>query len=204
MVERDVVAARTREKVLKAATKLFAQKGLAGVPLRDIAKAAGVPLSTLAHHFSPKEKLQEAVIYRALDVITSESMRIELSGTPREQLHKYIERLVRLQLSDVPEIKLLDREFQSLNDDMISSLVLRSFKDNPASTMRLAEIIRSTGSDAIKSIEPWRLACILFSLIFGLIKLRPIHPMDPNAPLADAKTITFETSFIFERVLGID
>lgn len=51
-----------REQVLDAATKLFAEKGHAGVSLQEIADAAGVNISAVSELFINVEKLYKAVL----------------------------------------------------------------------------------------------------------------------------------------------
>lgn len=47
----------TREKIFDAARILFAEKGYAGTPVRDIATAAGVDPALVIRHFTSKEQL---------------------------------------------------------------------------------------------------------------------------------------------------
>jgi AcrR family transcriptional regulator len=67
----------TRERVLRHAQRLFARKGYGATSLRELAKAAGVHLFTIQHHFGSKRQLYaemirrwdeevEAVLYRVL------------------------------------------------------------------------------------------------------------------------------------------
>ena len=53
---------RTRQRVLDAALKLFAEKGYFGTSLRDIATAVGVRESALYNYFPGKHALFEALI----------------------------------------------------------------------------------------------------------------------------------------------
>src|SRR5258706_15367722 len=59
MVRADAV--RNRERVLVAAREAFARHGL-GVPIDDIARAAGVGAGTVYRHFPTKETLYAAVL----------------------------------------------------------------------------------------------------------------------------------------------
>ena len=52
----------TRERVLDVAAKLFAEKGLTGVSLQEIAQAAGVGDAEVTKLFGSGEKLYEAVL----------------------------------------------------------------------------------------------------------------------------------------------
>lgn len=57
---------RTRERVLAAATELFAERGFAPVTIRSIGDAAGIDNSSLYRHFESKEALALAVIEKAV------------------------------------------------------------------------------------------------------------------------------------------
>jgi len=52
---------RTRQQILRASLRLFAQGGFAGTPIRRIARAAGVSDATLYHHFGSKRGLLTAL-----------------------------------------------------------------------------------------------------------------------------------------------
>ena len=52
----------TRSEILDAALELFADKGFYGVSIRDVARATGVGVSAMYHHFASKEELFEAVV----------------------------------------------------------------------------------------------------------------------------------------------
>ena len=54
----------TRERVLAAATALFAQRGFDAVGLREVAAAAGVDVATVAHHAGTKAQLYDACFAR--------------------------------------------------------------------------------------------------------------------------------------------
>ncbi|KRM26637.1 MULTISPECIES: TetR/AcrR family transcriptional regulator [Limosilactobacillus] len=66
---------KTRQAILKTATKLFLQNGFGETSTRDIAKQIGITQPALYHHFSDKE-----VLY--LDVMT------KLSGKIRQEINK--------------------------------------------------------------------------------------------------------------------
>lgn len=66
---------KTRQAIIKTATKLFLQKGFGETSTRDIAKQIGIIQPALYHHFSDKE-----VLY--LDVMN------KLSGKIRQEINK--------------------------------------------------------------------------------------------------------------------
>jgi AcrR family transcriptional regulator len=56
----------SREKLLDVAEARFAQHGLAGVGMREVAQLAGLGKSSLFHHFASKDALYHAVLDRVL------------------------------------------------------------------------------------------------------------------------------------------
>lgn len=56
----------TRERILDVSERLFAQRGLAGTAVRDIAREAGLTAPSLYNHFDGKQALYEAVLTRGV------------------------------------------------------------------------------------------------------------------------------------------
>ena len=76
----------TRERILDAAEKLFAERGYHGVSLRDVTGAADVDVALVSYHFGNKQGLLDAVLLRRaaelnderlalLDAVQAEGMR---------------------------------------------------------------------------------------------------------------------------------
>ena len=56
----------TREKILLAASSLFAEKGLLGTSAKDIAKKAEVSTGLMYHYYKTKEDMYNAIVDEAL------------------------------------------------------------------------------------------------------------------------------------------
>jgi TetR/AcrR family transcriptional regulator, regulator of cefoperazone and chloramphenicol sensitivity len=56
-----------RARIRDAALRLFAERGIDGATIRDIAKAAGVSAGLVRHHFGSKEALRDACDAHALE-----------------------------------------------------------------------------------------------------------------------------------------
>jgi AcrR family transcriptional regulator len=52
----------TRQRMLEAAVELFAERGLGGTSVRDVAGASGVSLGMVSHYFGSKDDLYDACI----------------------------------------------------------------------------------------------------------------------------------------------
>jgi len=59
----------TKDRILDAAERLFAHKGIEATSLRNITTEAGVNLAAVNYHFQSKEALLHAVIARRLDPV---------------------------------------------------------------------------------------------------------------------------------------
>jgi AcrR family transcriptional regulator len=67
MNRREASKKETRQLILKAARRLFAQKGLEDCTIRDIATAAGVSPASVVVHFQNKTGLLEEALNRDLE-----------------------------------------------------------------------------------------------------------------------------------------
>jgi AcrR family transcriptional regulator len=88
----------TRGKLLDAATRLFAQRGIYGVSLAEITKAAGQRnASALHYHFRSRHGILEAILRSHIPAIRKR--RLELLAhamtTPPEDIRSVVEALVR-------------------------------------------------------------------------------------------------------------
>lgn len=85
--------AATKAKILKAATKLFADHGYEGVSVDQVAKAADVRFSLIAYHFGSKEELWQAVvddIYSQVDTIIGKDFDKLKTLPPRDALRLFL------------------------------------------------------------------------------------------------------------------
>ena len=83
MYERD-----TRERILNAAERLFAERGIKESSIREVTKMAGTNLASVNYYFGSKEGLIRDTISRRLEPLNKERLRlldsleIEAGGAP--------------------------------------------------------------------------------------------------------------------------
>lgn len=108
-------AEETKEKIVNAAVRVFAEKGFTGASLSDIATEAGVTRGAIYWHFKNKEALFEELLQRidSYHVHLVESSRTE-DGPLRDRLRKVLRQLLRRQIED--------REWR-----MMQEIVVRDF-----------------------------------------------------------------------------
>src|SRR5512147_659958 len=72
----------TRDVILDAAERRFAERGFAGVSVREIASDAGLKnQASLYHHFKNKKALYEAVLGRGIEPIITMVAESETAGS---------------------------------------------------------------------------------------------------------------------------
>ncbi|MEZ4371104.1 MAG: TetR/AcrR family transcriptional regulator [Polyangiaceae bacterium] len=79
----------TRSRILDSASSHFAQLGLGGVSVRDIARSAGVSLGMVHHYFGSKDELYQACVdsmYQELHGMRAELMAQLKTASSVEQL----------------------------------------------------------------------------------------------------------------------
>jgi AcrR family transcriptional regulator len=98
----DPPASETREQLLAAAERLFADRGFAGVSVRTIAAEAGVNWSLVGYYFRGKDGLLAEVYRRHCTTLNAERLRL-LSEARRTglKLESVIEAFVRPALAEI-------------------------------------------------------------------------------------------------------
>jgi AcrR family transcriptional regulator len=85
-------ATHTRARLVRHAERLFARKGYGATSLRELARAAGVRMFTIHHHFGSKQRLYEEILRRWDEEV------LELVGrifTETDDPRRVIERVIR-------------------------------------------------------------------------------------------------------------
>jgi AcrR family transcriptional regulator len=122
----------TRARVLNAAARLFAERGVARVTVRDICRKARANVAAVNYHFGGKDGLYTAVMQSAIGVMqsTTEAARNAGEGrTPEEKLRAYITVFVQ-------------RITGSGRDTWIHQLMMREIADpTPALEMVIEQVL---------------------------------------------------------------
>ncbi|MEV5003949.1 TetR/AcrR family transcriptional regulator [Nocardioides sp. LML1-1-1.1] len=92
-------AARNRQRLLDAATELFATQGL-GVTLNDIAHHAGVGVGTAYRRFANKEELIEALFEERFREVADAAQRALADPDAWTAFVTFFERYLQMQLQD--------------------------------------------------------------------------------------------------------
>jgi AcrR family transcriptional regulator len=118
----------TRDRLLKAAERLFADRGFKKVTVRDICRVARANVAAVNYHFGDKLGLYREVMQSAIDAMAATSEAARQAGvgqSPEEQLRRFIAIFVHRVLTP--------------GNDTVHKLVQREMNDPTAALDTLVE-----------------------------------------------------------------
>ncbi len=87
----EEIREKTKQNILNAGLKLFAQKGYHGTSIADIAKEAGISKGLAYNYFKSKDELAEAILLMALEFLSEFDELFEIEKDP----YKLMEILIK-------------------------------------------------------------------------------------------------------------
>jgi AcrR family transcriptional regulator len=172
--------AQQEEAVVRAATRLFTERGFHAVTLADIAAAAGLKRTSLYRYFPDKDHILLAWLRRAVEPLLVRSTEIAAGpGTPPERVRAWL----RLQLDELtdPDHRLFTAIAQTagaLSDDVQAEIGVqhRLLYDTIGSS--IAEALAGTRRDPV----------LVTGLLLGLLRATADaigHGVDRSAAVAE-------------------
>lgn len=191
----------TRDHILDAAERLFAQRGFAAVSMRDLVAETHLKnQASLYHHFRNKRALYEAVLSRALDHI----LRLMPEGGTgtAEELGANLDRLLDY-LAEHPRLAQLIQRAALDDSEYLQTAVTRLLRPLYKEGRRA---LAGSGDRLWEADEVPHLAAGLYQLIFGYFAsaalLQAVVGDDPLSPAALTRQRRFLKSAV-ARLLGI-
>jgi AcrR family transcriptional regulator len=194
----------TRDEILDAAERRFADAGFAGTSMRDIARDAGLRnQASLYHYFEHKQELYEAVLGRAVDTLVplwGDDVSGDGTAADGKSVSNGIDVVVDVLAARPHLARLIQRA--GLEDDA----------DVRATVSRLLRPLFDAGVRALEEAGgPWQrpelehVAAGLYHLIFGYFAnqelLAAVMRQDPATPAMVARQRRF-LGMAVERLLG--
>jgi AcrR family transcriptional regulator len=189
----------TRDLILDAAERRFAERGFAGVSVREIASDAGLKnQASLYHHFRNKKALYEAVMTRGITPIVDMVAEGAMKGDPSHDVA--LDRVVDY-LAEHPHLpRLIQRAGLDDNKHLRNSVTKLL---QPLYTHGL-RVLAGTGEHWEESEMP-HLAAGLYHLIFGYFAnatlLEAVLPENPHSAAAVGRQRRFLKTAV-ARLLG--
>lgn len=185
-------AGSTRDLILDAAERRFAEHGFTGVAMREIAADVGLRnQASLYHHFRNKRALYEAVLARGLDPIVALVAQSAGAGSTleRDAVDASLDRLIDY-LVEHPHLP---------------RLIQRGFDDSRHLRATIPKLLFPLSAEGLKSLAeaggPWEaedlayLAAGIYHLIFGYFAnsalIEVVLQADPHSPEAVARQRRF-------------
>ncbi|EFL52188.1 transcriptional regulator, TetR family [Solidesulfovibrio fructosivorans JJ]] len=154
-------APNMREKILEAASRLFAFEGYSAVSMRRIATAVGMTQANLYYYFKDKEELIRSALAAVFNGRSHSLAAALASGeSPEERLERAISWFVTLLFDDEVVSKLFFRELLTGDKDRLKFLTQNIFQE---SFNTIIEIIDA----CIDTPDPTLAAIYLASTIIG-------------------------------------
>lgn len=118
MNEVNFEEASTRQRIIDAATVLFANEGLHGASTRAIARESGVNLSLISYYFGGKESLYKAVIqdfvlrvFREIEAVADDFEKADVSvQSIHKAIHSIVDTLIDMRVANPHVVKIMTRE----------------------------------------------------------------------------------------------
>jgi AcrR family transcriptional regulator len=196
-------AGSTRDLILDAAERRFAEHGFTGVAMREIAADVGLRnQASLYHHFRNKRALYEAVLARGLDPIVALVAESAKAGTTLER-----------QAVDASLDRLIDYLVEHPN---LPRLIQRGLDDSRYLRAAIPKLLFPLSAEGMTLLEeaggPWEpedlkhLAAGIYHLIFGYFAntalIEVVLQADPRRPEVLARQRRF-VKIAVAQLLGL-
>lgn len=140
--------------IMNHAIALFADRGVEGTSIRELAQDANVNVAMINYYFGSKEKLVEAIIEDKMTYMKDkiEDMLSSDTLTEIEKLDIIIEGYVTRKLEGAVFNKFLYKELMDTKRDEIHQLLTKSFSSNAKNVATIIE--RGIEKKVFKQVDP--------------------------------------------------
>jgi AcrR family transcriptional regulator len=183
----------TRDRILKAALKLFARRGYDGTTTKDLAEAAGVAEGTLFRHFETKKAILVQVATDGwVEILTDLLTELSEMGSYKAVAQVMKRRMLHLQQNaDLLRVCFMEVQFHEDLRDRIQTDVIEKMTD-------VAEVFFQTAMDqGIYRKMDARLVARVFLGMFAISGFSQTTLTDPNATVVELKEMAEGISEIF-------
>lgn len=180
----------TRDKIQMAAAELFAQKGLAGTNVQEIADLAGISIGLFYRHYKTKEALFTEMVNFALDdlVEITKLFRSE-NASPKELISQVTNEIYKDLKENGEFVNTLIFMTQAFLSDPSQGETDRLIAQDAEMIKAMAELIkRGQELGEMRSGDPMKMTTLFFSAIQGLGVMKAV--MKDDIPVPDPAMLT--------------
>jgi AcrR family transcriptional regulator len=198
----------TKERILNAAERLFSERGIDGVSMREIASGAGVQLALISYYFRTKEGLYRAVFQRRIKPVSAERIstlrRLMARKSPPPTIEEVLEALAR------PWVELRDKRGGLLYTRLIAREVGDPREGSRGIVRELLDPIALEFIGALEKVLPrhpkseihWTYHFFIGGLLLVLLKQERIDRLSGRVvDLAQGQQVIDEIVGLFARAL---
>src|SRR5580698_3725148 len=114
VTRRSQMKAERRQQLVRAASRLFAERGFRAVSMEDLAAEAGVSGPAVYRHFASKEALLANLLIEVSEQLLTQGTERSKSASPMEALRSLITFHTEFALRDRDLIRIQDHDFANL------------------------------------------------------------------------------------------
>lgn len=168
----------TRDRILRAATEVFVEKGLAGARMQEIADRAEINKAMLHYYFTSKEHLYETVLVTMLSGLMTR-IRVALEtgdASAEERLRRFIEAYfdVVKEHQDIP--KLIMQDLLTAGGEVVSYFRKAAEQTGILGGFPAVRLIQEgIESGSLRRVDPKQTIVSLISLVVFYFVARPIQ-----------------------------
>jgi len=160
----------TRERILNAAERLFAEQGYGNVSMPAIAAAAGITAGAIYKHFESKDELFFHVVHRAVHA----SQAAPAAGEPNRDLPRLIARYTTERLKRGRQLA-VEMHYASAKHPKIRRLLRRSLEHDIAQIARDIAAAQAEGR-IDPTVDPMLQASAVMAFLMGLMHMETLLP----------------------------
>jgi TetR/AcrR family transcriptional regulator len=193
----------TRAAILAAARSVFAQHGLNGTSMREVAKAARVNNAMIYYHFKDKDDLYRSVLRDSFSAITDvwNDPVFTSKTTVRRKIERYVDGFIRFEQGNEDLRRIMAMEFAASAGN-ITCMCEQYFDD---SYVRLVKLFREgMRKGELKKFDPSIAVASLMGIISHNFILLPMaeHVQGKTVNLSPKKFGAFVSDLFFDGLGG--
>lgn len=182
----EAMRAATHSKIVSAAASLFAQKGLSGTNVQDIADLAGISVGLLYRHYRTKEALFDALVEEASDGLKEVTEMLLSAHSPADMVRTFCKQYV-VDISQDEDytntILFITQAITSGNQNNSLQLLMQRDRDMFAAWEAL--IAKGQKEGAFRRGNPYDLALLFCSALQGIGQFKLLLNDAYRAPAAE-------------------
>jgi len=203
-LENTNAALTTKESLLVAAKRIFAQKGYDGATVKDIADEAGVNISLVSYHFNGKENLFRACVQaygeNRLAAVENYLKTPQSVEDFRVRLTLYLEDYFLNAIRDQDTMMIMHQECMSTNpltEDIFKGVFMKSIE-------KMLQFFTEARKNGIlrNEIDPHYTVMVVMGAIIHAVRMDPMHEQTFKIGLKDVQHREKIVTTLMELVMG--